>query len=478
MLSVSAQMVNILTEQNVTRSLTHLSETDIYIKPDLDGITSSDFQMNGLAADQGRKAADAVRNLLQRLSVSEEEYRLWWHGIELSRFTPPKVDEIDIGGLKDVNPLALSRHIEQKSGQPLDTDKLNRDLLRAYGDGYYEGIDYEVTSVRDRHILRVLPVEKPWGPDYLRLGVHLQSTLRRGSTYGLRGGYHRTWLNPLGGEFLFTGEIGTTDSYNVDWFQPIEDTQTYFIEPQFGYRRNLFDVFQNDNKIAQLQFTEGRLGLMAGATIGRSGQIRAGWEEQRHRASIEIGTPGLPPDEANYGGWRVALDLDQKDRLYNATRGWGIRSSYFDSNKAGYSKLETELQAADSLGDFVLTGRFRYVGSPRGQVPYYDAGSLGGFLNLSGFSQGQILGDDIRYASLQAEEIIGRLPLGLRGDMRLGFALETGKVGVRYTETEREGWLKSGAIYIGGETPIGMLYLGFGRSSVGTNNLYLFIGTP
>jgi NTE family protein len=478
MLSVSSQMVNILTEQNVTRSLAALKPTDIYIKPDLDGITAGDFHLNGKAADRGRKATEELRERLQPLAVSENEYRRWWQRIELTRLTPPRVDEIEIVGLKDVNPAALNRHLEQQTGDRIETEMLNRDLLRAFGDGYYEGIDYEVRTVRNRRVLRILPVEKPWGPDYIRVGVHLRSTLSRGATYGLRGAYHRTWLNSLGGEFVATGEIGTTDGFNLDYYQPVEERQIFFVEPQFGYRRTDIDLFQDDKKVARLKTTEGRLGLMAGANIGRFGQTRLGWEGQNHRTEIDIGLPWLPPVDTRYGGWRATLDLDQKNRLYNATSGWGIRTAYFDSSRAHYSKLEAELQGTASLGDYVLTGKYRYIGSPRGQLPYYDAGSLGGFLNLSGFGQSQILGDDIRYAGVQAEKIIGRLPLGLRGDMRLGFALETGRADFRYTETTRAGWLKSAAVYIGGETPIGMLFLGFGRSNSGTSNIYLFVGTP
>lgn len=478
LLSVSAQMVGILTEQNVTRSLAGLRPQDIYLKPDLDGITSADFQKNAEAADRGRQSAEALRARLQLLAVDEAAYREWRQGIELARLAPPKVDAIDVIGLKNVNPAAIARHVEQQAGQPIETANLNRDLLRAYGDGYYEGIDYEVLSSRDRHILRILPVEKPWGPDYMRVGLHLESTLRRGSTYGLRAGYHRTWLNSLGGEFLATGEIGTTDAFQFDWYQPLENRQVLFIEPQYTYSSREGDIFQDDKRIAVLKFRETRIGLIGGINLDRYGQIRAGWEQQNHHVSVEIGTPGLPPDDNRYGGWRVAVDLDQKDRLYNATRGWAWRSSYFDSREAGYAKLETEVQASGSLGDFVLTGRARYTGSPRGTLPYYDAGSLGGFLNLTGFSQGQILGDDIRYAGLQAEKIIGRLPLGLRGDMRLGFAIEAGKAGQRFTETERSGWLNSVAIYLGSETPLGTAYLGVGRANVGAWNIYLFVGTP
>jgi NTE family protein len=55
LLSVSAQMVNILTEQNVSRSLATLKPTDIYIKPDLEGISAGDFKRTSETADRGAR---------------------------------------------------------------------------------------------------------------------------------------------------------------------------------------------------------------------------------------------------------------------------------------------------------------------------------------------------------------------------------------------------------------------------------------
>ena len=39
-------------------------------------------------------------------------------------------------------------------------------------------------------------------------------------------------------------------------------------------------------------------------------------------------------------------------------------------------------------------------------------------------------------------------------------------------------WQKAGAVYVGGETPCGPLYLGYGRASGGHASLYLFLGLP
>ena len=64
--------------------------------------------------------------------------------------------------------------------------------------------------------------------------------------------------------------------------------------------------------------------------------------------------------------------------------------------------------------------------------------------------------------------------------MRLGFALEGAHVGTYYTETNLSGTsiLNSAAIYLGGETPFGPAYLGFGYSTSGASNFFLNIGIP
>jgi len=79
---------------------------------------------------------------------------------------------------------------------------------------------------------------------------------------------------------------------------------------------------------------------------------------------------------------------------------------------------------------------------------------------------------------LQGSSLVHELPLGLRGDMRLGLALEAGRIGRPYTQQVRDGWLQSVALYVGGETPLGPAYLGVGRGLGGAVNAYLFVGTP
>ena len=60
LLTISAQMIGILTEQNVARSKALLKTGDIYVQPALDGITAGNFDKHAEAADRGRAAMDAL----------------------------------------------------------------------------------------------------------------------------------------------------------------------------------------------------------------------------------------------------------------------------------------------------------------------------------------------------------------------------------------------------------------------------------
>jgi len=478
LLTVSAQMVNILTEQNVSRSLAKLKPGDIYIRPDLEGFSPGDFARNGEIADRGRAAAQALAPQLRRLALDAEAYAAWWKKIEVIDKVSPRIDDIEIAGLKRVNPAALERHIHVQPGQTIRPGEINRDLLRMYGDGWYESVDYTVLSQRDRNILRVMPVEKSWGPDYLRFAVNMQADNSQGSTFGLRAAYHKTWMNALGGELLVSTDVGSTNRLGVNWYQPLDPRQRYFVEADAAVSQSRLNIYEDDRRIAQYKINDGTASLSLGTNVGLLGPLRLGWVERHRQFDPDIGSPLLPRADKGYGGWKASLDFDQFDRLHFPTRGWAARVSLFDSPQMGYSRFDADLRAAFSLGGNVLNGRLRHIASPKGVLPAYDPASLGGFLNMTAFAPDQLLGDNVSYAGLRAERILGHPPLGLRGDLRLGMALEMAMIGTRFTETKRNGILDSTAIYLGGDSPLGQIYVGFGYSTSRVSNLFLFIGTP
>lgn len=478
--SITAQVLGLLTEQNVSASLASLGERDVLIQPDLGTVTAASFGRHAEAAGFGRLAAELQAERLASLSQPAEVYARWQRSIRIASAEPPRIDAIELAETGRVNTGGLYAALQRLLGQPLDARELNRSLLRAYGQGNFERVDYSLVREGDRNVLRVLPVEKGWGPDYLRLGLRLESTLALGATYQLRVGYQKTWLNALGGELLITGDLGSITGLEAEWYQPLDPLQRVFAFFHTGLQRQRLDYFFLDQRLAEYRRGTALLEAGLGLNLPLLGQLRLGWRDARFDNRLETGVDvfSVLPTDRRAQGWQLALDLDRSDSLYFPRKGWEFSASLFLPEDSGYSRVAVSARSAVPLDDWVLIGRVSWVDSPRGRLPLSQAAQLGGFLNLSGYAKGQFLGDGVAYGHLRAERIIGRAPLGLRGDMRLGLALEMGRVAQPYTVQRRSGLLGSVALYVGGETPFGPVYVGLGQGDYRSTNAYLFLGTP
>ena len=478
-LAVTGQMINILTNQNVVASLATLKPGDVFIQPDLTGISAGDFPRYLEAVERGRKAAEAKAAELARYAVPPEQYAAWRESIQPPGRTAPRIDAVEIAQLKSVNPEAVERLVEVKPGETLDRQKLNRSVQAIYGEGDYQSVDYSLLTSRDRNILRITPVEKSWGPDYLLFGMNLSSNVGSWSAYELRAAYRRTWLNAYGGEWLSGVQVGQDSRLFTQFFQPLDARQRFFVSPSLEFGRSQFDVYQDDERIGQFDVDRFSAALDGGINFGTVGQAKLGYIYTSLDNKLSTGIPGsLPEGKNTIRGWNGSLDLEQFDRLFFPTRGWAVLGSVFHADQADYTRGNLSVAAAFPVSKYVINGRLRAAGSLSGTLPSYDAVSLGGPFNLTGYAQNQIVGDNLAYGSARVERIIGTMPLGMTGDLRVGVSAEAGKVNGRYTETNLDGWLQSYSVYLAGETPVGPLYLGYGHATGGASAVYLFLGTP
>ncbi|TDR30766.1 patatin-like phospholipase family protein [Hydromonas duriensis] len=478
-LSVTAQTLNLLTEQNVTQSLAMLNrQQDVYIQPDLDGITAADFERNQETIKRGYAAANQAEAQLKKLSLTATQYSGWRAEVQNKPRPSPIIDKVEVVEGNAQDSINLTQQIKQKPNEPLNTTQLKNDLLYAYGDGRYSNMDYQLLSDHDKTTLRVLPTKKPWGPNYARAGLNFSWGTRETAAYNLRLGYQMTEINRLGGELLFSGQLGNTNRAVVNWYQPIDSRRRLFTDVSVGYSDQKVNVYQNGRAQSSYNTNLTEASAALGFNFNRYGVMKLGVVQRRPHASLDIGSESLQTSSTAQSahGWYVSADFDRMNQLYFPTKGWLARASYFDMND--YSKVSAELQGAYSIKDFVFTGKLAYTGSPKGQLPLSDAAFLGGANNLAGLSNQQVIGDNLQYAGLRVERVLSKMPLGIRGDLRLGLSTEIGKMRTRYSETQGQGWIKSGSIYLGGETPVGPLYVGVSKATNNSPRVYLFIGTP
>ena len=476
LLSVTVQMIGILTKQNVERSLASLTERDIYIAPELGDIKSSDFARYEEAAQKGREAAEKQLSALRTLSVDPEAYAIWQQRNKDGRKREIFIDQVVIAPLKLVHPEYVARQIHQQEGQMLNRVELEQDLIRAYGDGFYDNVDYRIIHQDNKNILEVIAKEKDWSSDYLTFGFAIDNEYRQGSAFNLRSAYRNTWINSYGGEFFAAVDVGYETALELDFYQPVDPRHHFFIEPRYFRERKDIGLFVDDMELAEYELETAYSELMFGTNLGVYGQSTIGWREYNISGEQDVSAVILPNVDETYGGILFSLNLDRRNRIFFPSHGWRGDISFFEDHNNRYNKLSIDLGQTYKLNDYVFSFRGLYVGALNGSLPFYDSVMLGGFLNLSGYASNQIIGDDALYSHVRAERIIGRMPLGLNGDLRMGLAVEGAKLKTIYTMTNPDEWLDSGVIYLGGETPFGPLYLGYGFTFEGNHNLYFKLG--
>ena len=100
----------------------------------------------------------------------------------------------------------------------------------------------------------------------------------------------------------------------------------------------------------------------------------------------------------------------------------------------------------------------------------------GGFLQQSGYRTGALVGESIEFGRLIYYNKLSRQTL-LEG-LYAGISLEAGRVREPIVPGNSDGLLKSAALFLALDTPLGPLYVAYGRTSSGLSSYYLFLGRP
>jgi NTE family protein len=482
---VAAQMLFILTEQNVQAAIASLTERDVLIEPALGDYSFGDFDHMASTLPIGEAAARKAVGFLRRLALPEAQYaELRRRQLALGPVEQLRIDEIRFEPLARVSPLFAETLLSTRAGEPLNQEVLDRDIRRLYGTGDFEHVGYKVIEENGRRILAIDAVEKSWGPHYLRFGLGASTDFKGDFLFDMIASYRRTWLNPLGLEWKTDLRFGHVFALTSELYQPIDAAGRFFVAPRVEIGRQPVDLYQGNDRLAQFNFRYGRANLDAGMVFGHMGEARVGVVRGKIAGSVAIGPPDTPVDLStiNIGGWTSRIYFDTLDSFNFPRDGWNVAAATFASRTAlgatdTYSKWETSGTVVKSLADNTFHAGW-YLGGKRGAepLPAYDQFSAGGFLQLSGYRTNALVGDSIRFGRLMYYRKLVRQTL-LEG-MYAGFSLEAGKIGTPLVAGAPSGLIKAGSVFLALDTLVGPLYFGYGEASGGASSFYLFLGRP
>ncbi len=483
-LGISAQMIGILTEQNVKASIAQLKPDDILILPEMGDFFAGDFDNLPKTVPIGEAAARKVAGRLAKYSLSPAQYAAV-RSTQLVDATVSTrvVDEIRFPGLNRVNPEVLAHLVDTKVGEPIDQKKLDADLRRIYGRGDFEHANYEVLNEGGKRILEINATEKSWGPDYLRFGLSLSTDFSADSVFNLYASHRKTWVNSLGAEWRNDLVLGRTLRLATEFYQPLDAGQRFFIVPRLEIGQRYFDVFGDDVRTARLAVRTTKAAFDIGGQWTKFIELRAGLERGFTDFRLDTGPIDLAPgrDRFQVGAATGRLYFDQLDSPTFARTGLAGTVDVFAARKRlgasdQYTRWAAEASSATSFGRHALQFALRGGGKlGDAALPAYDLFQWGGFLRQSGYRTDQLLGTDFSF--VRAVYTWKLLEQKFLEGAYIGVSAEFSRFN-HYLDIEREKRLKSGSLFLAFDSPLGPMFVAYGRAADGNQAGYFFLGKP
>jgi NTE family protein len=483
-LGVANQMLQILTEQNVGRSLRELRPEDVLIDPQLDDLGFMDFHQRVDAVGVGERAALAVASRLEALALSESDYqqhqlkRLGYGGTENVAQALP-LGELRIEGTRRSKPEALRTELERladlRVGKPVTPGQIERAALALQGRGDFERVDARISDDAERRHVTLQVQEADWALSRLRLGAEVYSNFDDASRFSLVAMHTLSWLNAWGGELRTVLRLGSQREFSTELNQPLGPGSAWYLAPHFSSLGDGSDLYADGLRAARISLLQRSATLSLGRRLGSWGDVRLGYGNFSVRARPVLPQPPETGDIRMRGrGVEAQLRVDTLDSISFPSHGryltLGLRhlrnQDDLDDTSLGMVGLSA-YRWHDWAGHVYL----EFQRSLRGQ-----AGTLGGFLRLSGTPDDSLDGERLLMTRLVMARRVGALPLGLGQAVRLGFSLEAGMATQRAQALRGSDLRLAGSGFLAVDTRFGPVYLALGHTRGGGTAFYLYLG--
>lgn len=481
-LSILTQSIDIQMRLSTKNQLDALDLYDVLIQPLTAGYTSTDFKRSIELIGTGEQAAAANKAALSRLSITEEQYKLYLEGLQHKTTTPSNIEKIVINNQSGISSAVIESYINTKAGQLLDFSLLEQDIEKLYGLNIFRSVDYELIENSAGTQVEIKTNEKDWGPKYLRFGINVENTFDKSPTYS-----HATMeysVNPFGesgSEWRTELQLGYNSKFYTEYYQPLDKQLKYFIKPWANYLQTHLNDFQADKNEDDPIISTSQFGISTGRLFGNWGMVELGVNSASGDSRPNVGKLSIEGNDVNSGSWEFAFTYDHLDSIDFPKSGligsvnWSGNRKNLGSN-VRQDRVRMNLLWAESTGSNALIF-WTSVGSVvSGDIPKESGYGIGGLFSLSGLKKNSLIG---RYGGVARLMYVGDFSDSqslLTIPLYLGMSVEAGNVWDDGSDISLESLLWAGSLFIGLDTPIGPLYLAQGFSQDGDSESYLFLG--
>ncbi|MCF6262613.1 MAG: patatin-like phospholipase family protein [Xanthomonadales bacterium] len=478
-LAITEQISSFLTWGNTAKTIASLSADDLLISPDLGEISSASFSIGLEGVPLGYAAANTAlakwKNTRKIAALGNQ------HNRKKTVSAAPIIAFVQLENNSPLNDQLIRDRLSITTGKPLNLTLLNEDINKLYGLDLFDTVDWDYTKNDAGETgIKIITFQNPAKKNYMQFGLQLEHDSNSDSNFTVSTAYIMSNINDRGGSLRVSGSLGERTNLSAALYQPLDYSGRYFLNPIVGYGKREVNLFSGKQKVGELELGTIGLYLGGGVNLGSMGEIRLGYERARGRIGVLSGVFEDPPKKFDLGEFTFRMVYDDLDSYYFPRSGTRmVFGSRLADNRLGSSDDYTQVAfsgvGARSWGKGTLAWRVHAGYTFDDAAPVERAFELGGLGQLSGLATNQLVGNYIGFASLSwYSYLAGIKQISAFG----GVSLEAGNTWLREDDIGFDDLIYSGSIFVGADTPIGPLYLGFGVADTGNSALYLYVGNP
>ncbi|MCB0347098.1 MAG: patatin-like phospholipase family protein [Bdellovibrionales bacterium] len=480
-ISVSGQVLTVMMENVTKRKLALLNGKDVFLSPNPSN-SVSDFAKAKDAIETGYKSADAVRDQLAKLSVSNSEWNKFLSQQRRPPFEMPVIDRVEMDVDSVIGAKELETYTSIKPGMRPTQEQINADQERLAGLDIFEEVKVDLQKQGDENVLVYSVKDKSWGPTYLQAGINIRNNLSGDNKFNIGISATTVPINRYAAEWRTEIQVGDEMRAETEWYQPVGATSSFFIEPSLLYELqdvNLRSAGSFETiRSGELSNLGGSIDL--GSVLGNWGELRIGYTLTYFQLDPDPGVT-VAFDEGANANLGAVFSVDTFDNLNFPRDGAAALVEYrYGSDSIGsdldYEFIQSKASYAKSWGRNTLLSSAQFDTAINEESDIGGIFYLGGFLQLSGFDEEGLLANHQAFGRLVGYREIGdpaSNPLStsiyLGGSFELGTLAETR--GDLFDET-----VLAGSVFAGFDTAIGPLYLAYGFAETGQRSPYLILG--
>lgn len=482
-LAITEQMSSILMQREVEAQLATLGEQDLLLMPELGDIASEQFNRAPEAVAPGQRAADAAASQLQRYGVDEARYAQFTARHRMPRFDTPLLTFVDVDGRATGTETFVQQRMAPLVGKPLDVPAVEQTLATLYGEGRYEKIGWTPLQRGDTWGLQVTPVDKAWGPDFLHLSLRVSDDFNGASAYQFIAELTRTGLSEAGAEARVRAAIGQESQLFLEYYHPLGVRAHHALSTYLQYRATNRDISFVQDDLGDYRYFQAYGGARWTYSPHRDWEFATFVERGHERVRFDLGDPDLSGRyHANLGSLGLQLRHDSIDSSTFPTQGHRASLTYQRFDDALGSSVDSAVarlqwDGAWSWREHRFVGGVRASTSTGSDALLATYGFLGGLGNLSGYPEQSIFAPHTALLRLMYYRRILHTDNLITLPLYVGGSAEYGGFWATRREAGFGSMMPAGSVFVGADSPLGPIFLGWGRAEGGRDSFYLTFGS-